>query len=688
VTRLRPQLRRVALPAGVTLAVLVMGCLVVGRPVLDLVDGYIALPGGPGNGFFSGDSYEVTYHWWMWGYQVVHFGNPWADPLSFGALVDRVPNQFGLPFSPFFGLLLVGGIPFAFNVMLLLTFPLTALFAYLWLRSTAIGRAGALTGALLVAFFPPRIIRLQGHYIAWLVMLVPLALWMLERAARAETERARRWWSLGFVLTLLVICQSGELYFTLFAVLIIGSYAALRLRTRLVRDRSLWVILGGFVLAAAVLLVIRGWLVSGSFWSGGRPLIEAALYSPEPGNFVDRDPGLGGEKFTYLGVLALVGAPLGLLAGWRRRQTWFWAGWIALLMVFGLGTSTGVFTWLHENTPLVEFARSVTRPLPLAAVGLGFLAGLAVDRGLSLLRDRRAREAAAVGVCAVAGVVAVADTSTIEFSAWSVEGLRAQRELLGGQEGSVLSAPVFDAANTIGAAYLYASMLDPRRSANGYSPYTPALALERQEPLRAIDCGILGRTQREALARYGLRHLLVYPMFYGTPWTFWSPMLAAASLDRAAGITKGGEARGVLAWRVEPDVARGAPVTLAPADLGGPVPTESVLPCTGFASPDETGVWTHGGDGYLWAIRPPGAPAPRVRLQSGPIVNRVRYGVVDGPARTVTVAGQKEIALPVPPTGRWTPMVISPERSWKPYGTGPEDRGVRLVFPLPRVPGA
>ena len=686
--RLPAAFERIGVPVGVGVAVLLGGLIILGGAASHFTSELIAGSGGPGSGFFAADAIEIAYHWWTWAHQLGGFANPYMDPIAYGALVHDVPNQFGWPFAPLFGILAVGGIPFAYNAILLLTFPLTCGATYLWLRSVGLGRPAALCGGLVAAFFPTRVMRLTAHYVAWLVMLVPLALWMAERAARAGTTRARALWSAGFALVLITIVQAGELYFALFAVLITVSYAVLRMRARLVLDRWLWPILGGIVAAVALAFVVRAWLVTGSYWSGGRPISEAALYSPRFRNFFLRDASLGAETFTYLGVLSLAAIPLGIWAGWRRRVVWFWVGWIAVIGIFSLGTATRVFTWLHDHTPFLNFARSVTRPLPLAGVGFALLAAVAVERGLRYAPRARAPLIGA-GVALAVGIVAVADASAVGFSSWSVSGLDAQRDLLRGRAGDVLSAPVFDTANTLGSAYMYASTADPRRDANGYSPYTPTEAVARQATLRPVDCGVIGTAQAAALHRYGLRYVVLYPALYGGEGAAISAAFPIAALNRTPGLTPVGVVDGVPAWRLEPGLRGGPGPTLDAAAFGAePTPATGVQRCGGWsaAAPPGDSAWTLGVPGYVWAKRDPGAPPRRVLLSSGPVANVVRVGPVDGPAQTVRLprGATAPVVLPAPPDGRWRAYAVDPARSWRPFADGPARYGVRLtILPPP-----
>lgn len=678
--RLTGRTRAAILAIAGLAAVLGLALWSIGPAIGGFASGIITGGNPGGEGFFYGDAFEPLYHWWVWLWQVGHLSNPYVDPFSFGALVDGIPNQMGWPFAPLFGMFLAFGTAFAYNAVLVLTYPLAGGATYLWLRATGIGRAGCIAGGLLMAFFPTRVNRLFGHYVAWLVILIPLALWMIERAARADSGKARIWWSVGFGITLITIVQAGEFYFALFGTLVVVSYAILRLGTRIVRERGLWMVVGGILLAGIAALLMRWWFITGSFWAGGRPLFEAQLYSPLRRNFLLRDLSMGGERFTYIGILGLLAIPFGLIAGWRRKVLWFWAGWGVAIGVFALGTSTSVFPWLHDNTGFLSFARSVTRPLPIVGVGLALFAALAVQWALEMARDKRTRRLAATGaVMAVAGVAAW-DSSFVPFESASAAGLEAQSELLGSRDGSVISAPVFDVTNTTGVAYMYATISDPRASANGYSPYTPKDAVQRQEALRALDCGIAGPDQIAALRRYDIRNALTYPQYYGTPWSAWNPWTMISAFQRMQGVTQIGVANGVWGWTINP--AQVKTVSSMPRDAI-PGATTAVQPCTGWDSPSSEGQLSRHADAFLWAIRETGAPPLAVTLEPGPIANVVDIGVVGQRTTAVRLPTARRVVLPVPDTGRWTPLVIAPRRHWKAFEGQPESYGVRIRNPLP-----
>lgn len=673
--------KRVLLGVAGFLAVAGIAMLAIGTPIAQAGSDLLGAGNPSSPGFFYGDAFEPLYHWWVWLFQVGHLSSPYVDPFSFGALVGGVPNQMGWPFAPLFGIFLPFGAPLAYNAVLILTYPLAGGATYLWLRSVGAHRAGAIAGGVLVAFFPSRVARLgSGHYVGWLVVLLPIALWMVERAARAESARARAWWSVGFGITLISIVQAGEFYFALFGALIAGSYAVFRLGRRIITDRALWVIVGGLALAFVAALLMRWWFITGSFWSGGRPLYEAATYSPRQSDFLNRDISAGAERFSYLGIIAILAIPLGIIAGWRRRVVWFWLGWGVVLAIVVMGTSTPVFEWLHANTPLLSFARSVTRPLPIAAVGIALLAALAVDAGVRLVRPGRARAAAAMAAVAAVTAITAWDSTVAQYTASSASGLQAQSRLLANRPGAVISAPVFDVTNTTGVAYMYATVFDPRATANGYSPYTPTDVVRRQAPLMPLDCGIAGKQQLAAVRRYGIRNALAYTPYYGTPWAAWPPSTMIAAFDRMPGSTRIGDDGGVLAWAIEPDRLRG--VRSLPRQAIADA-QQAVVPCTGWDAMGDGGRFSRGGDAYLWALRRPGQPPLTVRISPGPVPNAIGVGVVDAPLRWIPLRGERAVALPVPATGRWTPVLIRPRRSWKRVPGQPENYGVQLRDPLP-----
>ena len=113
------------------------------------------------------------------------------------------------------------------------------------------------------------------------------------------------------------------------------------------------------------------------------------------------------ESTVYLGIVALILTPLGLLAR-RARHRWFWAAAVVVL----LGCMFGSHQFLKDAVgELPGFKYSpLTRLRILLPVAVAYLGGAAMAAASSLMRSRRLlRWSLREAVVAVVGVIAVVD---------------------------------------------------------------------------------------------------------------------------------------------------------------------------------------------------------------------------------------------------------------------------------------
>ena len=140
--------------------------------------------GRPGRGEAApGDHLQSAYLLWLPGHQLARAEAPWLDPYSFQPAVEERVSFAGWPFALVFGPLqaLLGTVG-AWNAFLLLTYVGAGAATFLWLRELDVSRTAALAGGLVFALAPYRAAQLSaGHMLAPVSLLLPLALWALER---------------------------------------------------------------------------------------------------------------------------------------------------------------------------------------------------------------------------------------------------------------------------------------------------------------------------------------------------------------------------------------------------------------------------------------------------------------------------------------------------------------------------
>jgi hypothetical protein len=440
--------------------------------------------GAPGLGEAApGDHLQANYRLWLVGHQLSHGRAPWLDPYTFKPEVAHLPNFAGWPFGfVYWPLHALFGDVGAWNAFLLLSYVGAGCFAFLWLRSLGLGVRGALAGGLAFALAPYRVDQSVGHLLGPISMLLPLAVWGIER----------RWWWLVVAATA-SIPLSGQVHLALGATPFVVLYALLRARSR-------GAAVAGALVAAGVGLAYQRLLIHGSIEAGGRSLAEVASYSAQWRDFVSRDERHGSESFVFLGwatpLVALAGAAV--LASTRRFAL------LAVLLVavlvpslLALGTNLPAYAWLWHHVPGFGFPRVPERLMPIACLGLAALVAFAVQR------------VRAPWLVVLALVVLAVD---LRFTAYEATASGPGRAAVVGAPGRVLELPVYLPDDNRGSVYLFDAMAAQRERPLGYAlgpDRTDRLARE----LRPLTCGDWNG-QEERLDRLGVSSVVVHGGLY------------------------------------------------------------------------------------------------------------------------------------------------------------------------------
>jgi len=427
-----------------------------------------------------GDHLQTGYQLWLVGHQLEHGRAPWRDPYSFQTEVKPRWNlacwPFGLVYWPLQrGLGTVAG----WNVFVLLGFLGAGGFAAIWLRELGLRRSASVVGGLAFALAPYLQAQLSaGHLLAWIAMLLPLALFALERARRHST-----WWLAVAGAALASIPLSGQLHLSLAAIPFFGLYALVRFRPGLL-----------LVVPALVAgLAAYGAAVRGTTGAGGRSFAQVERYSADPSDLVSRHTHEL-EQFVYLGwsVLALALVGVALLIASRRSGLAAVLGMGAIVPVLlALGANLPGYETLWRHLPGLHNTRVPERLMPVACLALAGLVAIAVSRA------RWPGTAALVAVLLLVdlrvGLVheTAADEHNLAYAA-----LRTQ------PPGRLLELPVFLPDRQEASVYLYYAMQAPRERPGGYSTTAPREADTELRELRRAPC--------RNLAVLGVRYLAVH----------------------------------------------------------------------------------------------------------------------------------------------------------------------------------
>ena len=362
------------------------------------------------------------------------------------------------------------------NAFVLLTYVGAGAFAALWLRALGLPLGAALVGGLAFALAPYRSLQTAGgHLLGPVSMLLPLALWALER---------RRTWVAA--LALASIPLSGQVHLALGAIGLVLVYAAVRRRT----------LAGALAAAASVAagLVVYAVAIRGTVGAGGRDFAQVERYSADPADFVARHARHGFETFVFLGWLVPTLAAAGLVVLWRRDRGLTAALGLAALVpiVFALGANTPLYEPLWRAVPGLKNTRVPERLLPVACLALAALAAVAVARAPWRWAALAALPLVALDLRVAAYRPLGADEDNPVYA-----------DLAKAPPGRVLEEPVYLPDRQEASVYLYYAMQAPRERPLGYSTTAPpeADALSR----RARRAG-----RERLLTELGVRYLVVF----------------------------------------------------------------------------------------------------------------------------------------------------------------------------------
>jgi hypothetical protein len=433
-------------------------------PALRETDESFLAEGRAGRGEAApGDHLQAAYQLWLPGHQLSRGAAPWRDPYSFQPLVEPRTTFAGWPFAIVFGPLhaLLGTVG-AWNLLVLLSYAGAGLAAFAWLRALEVPTAAALAGGLVFALAPYRAAQLAaGHMLAVVAVLLPLALWALERR-----------FAILAAVALASIPLSGQVHLALAAIPFFVLYAALRWPG--------WRA-GAGLAAPAVAAGLLVWAVSirGSLGARDRSFEQVERYSADLGDFVSREATNGIERFVLLGWLTPLVALAGLVLVARSRPRLAIVLGVGALVpaVAALGAHLPGYEQLWEAVPGLHETRVPGRLLPIACLCLGALAAFALAR----LPTAVALVALALFAVDLRGGVELFEPTAAD------PGNRAYAARP--RETSLLELPVFlpDAQN--GSVYQYYALQAPGPRYGGYSTIAPPAADGRLRDLKPFECG-------------------------------------------------------------------------------------------------------------------------------------------------------------------------------------------------------
>lgn len=170
---------------------------------------------------YSGDSFGYIYYLWWWRRSIFEHLNIHFLPLQeapFGAVVPKEVGTITFLWPSYFLTFFFGDVV-SYNLLLLISFPLSGIFSYLLFFEMTKDKISALVFSLVFAFSPYHFWKAYNHLDLSMIQYIPLFLWSLIRLEKVKN--IKRALICGLTLSVLILLN---FYYGFFALLTLGLF--------------------------------------------------------------------------------------------------------------------------------------------------------------------------------------------------------------------------------------------------------------------------------------------------------------------------------------------------------------------------------------------------------------------------------------------------------------------------------
>lgn len=181
---------------------------------------------------YSGDNFGAIHYFWWWKYTKLHslpVRDSFLEEVPFGVTLDREPGTI-FYYLPVKIITFLTNEVFAYNLVLLLSFPLAAVSMYLLVFSVTGNRAASFISGLIFSFSPYHFWKAYNHLDLALIWTMPLYVWALLKIENflGMLPRKRGWLlplAAGFFLAATTLTN---FYYGYFMLLFTAVYVLVR----------------------------------------------------------------------------------------------------------------------------------------------------------------------------------------------------------------------------------------------------------------------------------------------------------------------------------------------------------------------------------------------------------------------------------------------------------------------------
>jgi len=483
-------------------------------------------------GLSQGDQLQFLYSLWLFkDYFTSSSQRFFKAPYQFD--IKNYPRPFTLrelPLSIVFWLFSSAGNTFAYNCLVILSFPLAGIFMFLLAKKYLRDIPSSVIAGLIFAIIPFRLAHLfGGHPSGFLLFWIPLIIYLYELLW--DKGKQIYGWLAGLCIFLMIMEEPHLGYYSALFTILFWLYkiiiASAEKKANIKEIIKLSVpIATSWLTVGLYMFFIKHIVIGASIAGGGRNIAEIRLYAPSIADIFRRTNSVS-EKYIYIGAITSI--LLAFSAFFKIRSALrhphkkdlfpflFYSIVFAAALILSLGPNLRwfpLYKLCYKIVPFFRFPRSPARIIVFAYLSLSLLAGYGIKY---ILQDKSKilKNSIAVSILALI-CIDFKPYPLIGISNTVVKGNKTYQYIKDTYpKNPILEIPIWPGDCAWSSIYEYYTTIYRIPSINGYSAMVGRKYVkEIFWPLVSINMGILTAGQYNLLKQLRVKYINLHEEAY------------------------------------------------------------------------------------------------------------------------------------------------------------------------------
>ncbi len=465
------------------------------------------------------DTLETYYCLWLFKDNLLKGTYPFHNQYEFS--VNSHPISTGLrnfPLTLLFVALSFFGDIFAYNSLVLLSFPLSGLGMYLLVEYLTKNKYSGIIAGTLYAIAPFRVGEtvIYGHTEGFMAFFLPFIIYFYEKSFTEKDLKSMLW--AGTLILMLSLTGWHLTYYILLFTMLYIPFKLLQsggnMTTEFRKHLRIFTILLIFIISSIGGIILCKSQSKGLNEFEGWDLDDITRLTPPPLYFFLRDP----MNEFYLGFI-----PLSIIAAIllyfrklpRNPEVWFYTLILSGSFILALGPdfpspSLSLYSLFYNFMPYFDNFRSPGRVTIMIVLSMAVLLGFAIRR--FCITGRTASKRSIQVFMSIILLIVIADCAIAPIKIGFLDENNKVYYIIKNDEGNkrLLGIPIVSAGWPGNSVYDYYITIHEKKIINGYKPFPPAGYDKLREELKSLNLGEINKSQYLILKEHDVGFVLVH----------------------------------------------------------------------------------------------------------------------------------------------------------------------------------